>query len=76
MGGTAVTDTLTLLVLAVISGLYKEEASDMFWVWLLVKVVILSLLIMYLFPRICRWFFHRYNDNIVQYIFVMALVFL
>ena len=31
---------------------------------------------MYLFPRICRWFFHRYNDNIVQYIFVMSLVFL
>lgn len=28
------------------------------------------------FPRICRWFFHRYNDNIVQYIFVMSLVFL
>ena len=40
------------------------------------KVVVLSLVIMYLFPRICRWFFHRYNDNIVQYIFVMALVFL
>ena len=76
VGGTAVTDTLTLLVLAVISGLYKEEASDLFWVWLLVKVVVLSLVIMYLFPRICRWFFHRYNDNIVQYIFVMALVFL
>ncbi len=76
VGGTAVTDTLTLLVLAVISGLYKEEASDLFWVWLLVKVIVLSLVIMYLFPRICRWFFHRYNDNIVQYIFVMSLVFL
>ena len=40
VGGTAVTDTLTLLVLAVISGLYKEEASDLFWVWLLVMELI------------------------------------
>ena len=36
VGGTAVTDTLTLLVLAVIGGLYKGEASDMFWIWLVI----------------------------------------
>ena len=31
---------------------------------------------MYTFPRIARWFFRRYSDNVVQYIFVMAMVFL
>ncbi len=76
VGGTAVTDTLTLLVLAVIAGMYKDEASGMFWVWLVLKVVALSLVIMYTFPRIGRWFFRRYSDNVVQYIFVMAMVFL
>jgi hypothetical protein len=34
VGGTAVTDTLTLLVLAVIAGMFKGSTSDMFWMWL------------------------------------------
>ena len=76
VGGTAVTDTLTLLVLAVIAGMYKGDTSDMFWVWLVLKVVVLSVVIMLTFPRIGRWFFRRYSDQVVQYIFVMAMVFL
>ena len=76
VGGTAVTDTLTLLVLAVIAGMYKGETSDMFLVWLVLKVVVLSVLIMLTFPRIGRWFFRRYSDQVVQYIFVMAMMFL
>ena len=56
VGGTAVTDTLTLLVLAVISGVFKGEAG--------------------LLPRVGRWFFRRYDDNVMQYIFVLAMVFL
>ena len=76
VGGTAVTDTLTLLVLAVVGGMYIGETSEMFWIWLVLKVVVLSVVIMYAFPRIGRWFFRRYSDNVVQYIFVMAMVFL
>lgn len=76
VGGTAVTDTLTLLVLAVIGGMFKEEYSDLFWVWLVVKVIFLSVLIIIFFPRIGRWFFRKYDDNVVQFIFVLAMVFL
>ena len=76
VGGTAVTDTLTLLVLAVISGLFRGEGGGWFWLWLVLKVVVLGVGIMYLFPRIARWFFRRYDDNVMQFIFVLALVFL
>ena len=76
VGGTAVTDTLTLLVLAVISGLFKGESDGLFWVWLVVKVVVLGGLIMWTFPRIGRWFFRRYDDNVMQFIFVLAMMFL
>ena len=76
VGGTAVTDTLTLLVLAVVSGLFKGEAGGLFWLWLVAKVLVLGALIMYVFPRIGRWFFRRYDDNVMQFIFVLALVFL
>ena len=76
VGGTAVTDTLTLIVLAVISGLYKGDVSDMYWLWMLLKVVVLGTVILYTFPRIGRWFFRRYSDGVVQFIFVLAMVFL
>lgn len=58
VGGTSVTDTLTLLVLAVIGGLFKGEVGDFFWSWLVVKVIFLGGFIIYFFPRIGRWFFH------------------
>ena len=76
VGGTAVTDTLTLLVLAVVGGMFKGESGGLFWVWLVVKVVFLGGLIMYFFPHIGRWFFRRYDDNVMQFIFVLAMVFL
>lgn len=76
VGGTAVTDTLTLLVLAVVSGMYKGESSGLFWIWLVIKVILLGMLIVFFFPRIGRWFFRRYDDNVMQFIFVLAMVFL
>ena len=76
VGGTAVTDTLTLLVLAVISGVFKGEAGGLFWLWLVVRFVVLAMFIMYFLPRVGRWFFRRYDDNVMQYIFVLAMVFL
>ena len=76
VGGTAVTDTLTLLVLAVVGGLFKGESGGLFWLWLVVKVIFLGALIMYSFPRIGRWFFRRYDDNVMQFILVLAMVFL
>lgn len=76
VGGTIVADTLTLLVLAVVGGMFKENVTGFYWVWLVVKVVILGLIIIYAFPRVGRWFFRRYDESVVQYVFVLGLVFL
>ena len=76
VGGTIVTDTLTLFVLAVIGGMYKGESGAWFLPLLLVKMVLLTFVIMYFFPRVARFFFRKYNDGIIQYIFVMAMLFL
>ncbi len=76
VGGTIVTDTLTLFVLAVIGGLYKGEAGAWFLPLLLAKMVFLTAFIVFAFPRITRYFFRKYNDGIIQYIFVMAMLFL
>lgn len=76
VGGTIVADTLTLLVLAVVGGMYKEHVTGLYWVWLVIKVILLGFIIIYAFPRLGRWFFRRYNDSVVQYVFVLGLVFL
>lgn len=75
VGGTMITDTLTLFVLAVISGMFTGVADVWFFVLLIVKLVAISAIITFLFPRIARFFFKRYNDGVIQYIFVMALLF-
>lgn len=76
VGGTIVADTLVLLVLAVVGGTFKEQVGGFYWVWLLVKVVLLGAAIVLVFPPLCRWFFRRYDEGVVQYIFVLSLVFL
>lgn len=76
VGGTIVADTLTLLVLAVVGGMFKEHVTGLYWLWLVAKVLLLGVVIVFSFPRLARWFFRRYDDGVVQYIFVLALVFL
>jgi Kef-type K+ transport system membrane component KefB len=76
VGATAITDTLTLLVLAIVGGMFKGQAGTVFWIWLIVKIVLLFFLIIFFFPRMARWFFRHYDDNVTQFIFVLAMVFL
>lgn len=76
VGGTMITDTLALLVLAVIVGMTTGEVNTEFWVRLSVSIVVFGLIVMLLFPIIGRWFFKRFDDNVSQYIFVLVMVFL
>lgn len=76
VGGTIVADTLTLLVLAVVGGVFKEHVDGLYWLWLVLKVIALGVVIVYIFPLVGRWFFRRYDDSVAQYVFVLTLVFL
>lgn len=76
VGGTLITDTLALLVLAVIVGLANGDVTPAFWTRLSVSIVLFGLTVMFLFPIIGRWFFKKYDDSISQYIFVLVMVFL
>jgi len=76
VGGTIITDTLALLVLAAIAGMSTGSSGNDFWFQLAASVIIFGAAVMFLFPIIGRWFFKNYSDNISQYIFVLAMVFL
>jgi Kef-type K+ transport system membrane component KefB len=76
VGGTMITDTLALLVLAVIVGMTVGEVNAAFWTRLSISILAFGLTVMFLFPIIGRWFLKRYDDKVSQYIFVLAMVFL
>jgi len=76
IGGTIVTDILALLVLAGVTGMTKGDIGPSFWLRLAIATVIFGCVLFLLFPLIARWFFKRFDDNISQYIFVLAMVFL
>jgi len=76
IGGTIITDVLSLLVLAAIVGMYKGDITSAFWIRLGVSSVIFAAIVFLVFPIIARWFFKKFDDNISQYIFVLAIVFL
>jgi Kef-type K+ transport system membrane component KefB len=76
VGGTILTDTLALLVLAAIVGLATGEAGSGFWIRLSLSVLIFGAAVLTLFPIIGRWFLKKYDDAVAQYIFVLAMVYL
>ena len=76
IAGTIITVLGALIVLAVCVGIHVEGrflASDM--LFLLLKLLVYCIVIVYSFPRITRWFFKKYSDNITQFVYILAMVF-
>ena len=76
IGGTMFALTVALFILAGISGMYKGELDSGSWIWFIGKCVGYCVFVFLVFPRFARWFFRNYEDNVMQYIFVLSLVFL
>lgn len=76
VGGTVITDTLALLVLAVVVGMSAGEITEEFWIRLGISVAVFGLVVMITFPLLGRWFFKRVDDHVSQYLFVLGMVFL
>lgn len=76
VGSTLITNILALLVLAIVVGMTSGDIDHRFWFKLGISFVVFTLVIVFLFPLVARWFFKRYSDNVSQYIFVLVIVFL
>lgn len=77
VGGTIITDSAVLVVLAMILGAHDGELTAGFWLDLLVSLALFSAFLFVAIPRIARWFFRVFEQRKgAQYIFVMVVVFL
>ena len=67
---------LALFVLAGLSDSFQHELSFMVLIMMLLKSGFFIAALLYIYPRVIRFFFRNFSDEILQYIFVLALVFL
>ncbi|WP_341650012.1 cation:proton antiporter [Thauera humireducens] len=76
VGGTIVTDTLALLVLAVIAGMTRGEVDENFAWQLGLSLTLYVAAILIGLPLLARWFFRRVaRDGVAEFVFVLATVF-
>lgn len=76
VGGTMITDTLSLSVLAIIISMNEGQVTSAFWTQMTLSLIVFSLVVVFLFPVIGRWFFKKFQDSTSQFIFVMTMIFL
>ncbi len=76
IGGTIITDTLVMLVLAIVENLAGKEIDNWFLFKLIGSLLIFGIVVLWLVPLISRWVFKTIaGDGGTQYIFVLAMVF-
>ena len=67
---------MALIVMASIVNSFQGEAGIGFWVLFVVKFFVYSIWLILVIPRLIRWFLRRYSDAVMQFIFILAVVFL
>src|SRR5690554_7668738 len=76
VGGTILTDTAVLLMLAVILGAHAGGLTQEFWIQLGISLILFSAFMFMVIPRIAKWFFEKLeSEKHSHYIFVLSVVF-
>ena len=76
VGSSMISLFLALMMLAALSAAYNEETGVVFWLLFLLKFVAFCVLLVWSIPKLARYFLRRYSDAIMQFIFVLAVMFL
>jgi hypothetical protein len=77
IGGTIITDTAVLVLLAFISAATQGAFTVVFWIQIVLSVSVFSFLILWGVPKISIWFFKNLEgESGTQYIFVLAMLFI
>jgi len=76
VGGTILTDTAVLIILAIIMGAVDGQLNSAFWIQLAISLSIFTATVFIVIPRIAKWFFTKLeSEKTSHYIFVLSVVF-
>ena len=76
VGSSMLSLFLALLMLAALAASYGEDVGIGFWVQFLLKFWLFCAGTVWLIPKLARYFLRRYSDAVMQFIFVLAVMFL
>ena len=76
VGSSMISLFLALVMLAAISGSFSKDSGWLFWVLFVLKFAAFCVGSVILIPKMTRYFLRRYSDAVMQYTFVMAVMFL
>ncbi len=76
VGGTILTDTAVLIILAIIMGSVDGQLNSSFWIQLTISLTIFTATVFIIIPKIAKWFFTKLeSEKTSHYIFVLSVVF-
>ncbi|MFM7092775.1 MAG: cation:proton antiporter [Bacteroidota bacterium] len=76
VGGTILTDTAVLIMLAVILKTDHNGVPSSFWLQLILSLTLFSFVMFKIIPPVSRWFFRKVeSEKHSHYIFVLAVIF-
>ena len=67
---------MALIVMASIVNSFHGNGGILFWLLFILKFVAYCVGLIMVIPRVTRWFLRRYSDAVMQFIFILAIVFL
>lgn len=76
LGGTLITNIVSFLIIIVVVGMTTGEVNELFWYKLSASVIVFAAIIAFVFPYVTRWFFKRFQDNVLQFVFVLVMLYL
>lgn len=76
VGSSMLSLLIALVILAGLVASFGEHDGVLFWVFFAAKFAVYCGFMIFLIPRLTRWFLRRYSDAVMQFIFVMAMLFM
>lgn len=76
VGSSMLSLFLALMMLAALAASYGEDVGFWFWILFLLKFSLFCVASAWLIPKLARYFLRRYSDAVMQFIFVLAVMFL
>ena len=76
VGASMLSLFIALVVMAAVMGSATGDTGYLFWTLFAAKFSAYCAILVYIIPRLTRYFLRRYSDAVMQFIFVLSLMFL